>query len=1182
MKGDFSRDSFRPFKHFASVRTQQGRVLTDADNNEQVDIQNHVRETSLAEIIGCCGAAYDGGGFKISALKDGNGAVTDLALTPGLLFAGGVLCELEASDQTATVTVTDQAGGKVEVEQLTLDGRQLEVNDWVEVFTEGAADPADFVQYQITAITEETLELTLSGSTQLPAVGDERRLRRLTTLFTQPDYPRGAADPHEALTEKDKYLVYLDVWRRHITMLDDADIAEPALGGIDTATRARTVWQVKVHVEDKDCHEWSCDTLQEEFGSAGKLQASILPVKKESDNCQLSDQVGYRGFENQLYRVEVHDPGDIVNGPDLPSLKVSRDNGHIVSKVKQIEAASEQDKKFMVITVVTEPKDDVLWFIQGRWAELRSEAQVLLAEPGDMYKVSKVEGRRITLEVFGNDWPDRYIDDSGDQPVAASEVKAIIDEGELTLRRWDNFFVGGSDELPELPGPDDDALELEDNIGIGVRFTSEEDSGRFITGDYWLIPARTSGDGILWPRDELADGGNDTEKARLFLGPHGIKHHYCALATIAGGEISDCRPPFPRLTEMVRFYYAGGDGQEVFPPGEVLEFPLRVGVAMGQHPLANWAVEFKVESGGGGLGESNVNPSAGSYSTTSSDNGLAECFWKPDSANWAQHVSATLFNPMGEAILEPIIFSARLNLAEKVYYRRKEGCTTIADGVDNVQDAIDDLCNISADQIDYERIEGCTKIPASVTNVKDAIDALCLYRAGGGCAVRVGDGGDYPDLRSVFEALAAEERIWICLLPGRHDITGLKPGFISSLKITGCGPASLLTMSDSGALLGARHLQLENLNLTTDSTRASLRLVGESTLVRNCRFRSTTSPTSPLPPLVLVSGPDETKGRGRLVFHGNTIDVPVISYPKTPVIVEVFRPTENIEALSKTNQILKSLSRDLVSEAPLNDLARVRRLAKVVNDVAAMPKAERQAWVTAMPKLAGVKLPAEQKTITTGIRRALTTNITPTNQNEFKLRLKGYLLQLAAAAARAGLCDGLALTPGVDGWIEENQIQGNLRLMYEPGPSRLLMWAPLDEGVRARIKEWLKGESSVAITSDQLHIRGNSVYSIYQMYDDLDKILTSEDISGFHAPGYNYLAITDNLISGYPNGFISHTHMLKGNTFYSLAGNGTVAYVLGYMAYIDGNLALSDNYTIEVLVSVFHQLERATIVNLVT
>ena len=41
------------------------------------------------------------------------------------------------------------------------------------------------------------------------------------------------------------FLVYLDVWERHITCLDDPELLDPALGGPDTTTRKKIIWQVK-------------------------------------------------------------------------------------------------------------------------------------------------------------------------------------------------------------------------------------------------------------------------------------------------------------------------------------------------------------------------------------------------------------------------------------------------------------------------------------------------------------------------------------------------------------------------------------------------------------------------------------------------------------------------------------------------------------------------------------------------------------------------------------------------------------------------------------------------------------------------------------------------------------------------------------------------------------------------
>ena len=52
MKGDFSRSSFDPHKHYTSVRMQQGRVQLDADWNEQADIVLHHLRSQLKDLIG--------------------------------------------------------------------------------------------------------------------------------------------------------------------------------------------------------------------------------------------------------------------------------------------------------------------------------------------------------------------------------------------------------------------------------------------------------------------------------------------------------------------------------------------------------------------------------------------------------------------------------------------------------------------------------------------------------------------------------------------------------------------------------------------------------------------------------------------------------------------------------------------------------------------------------------------------------------------------------------------------------------------------------------------------------------------------------------------------------------------------------------------------------------------------
>lgn len=91
MKGDYSRISFNPRKHYSAVLQQQGRVQLDADWNEQAEIDAHRHRTLTRDVIGACGAPSDGGGFEVSVRDDG-----EIAISAGRLYVAGTLCRLEA------------------------------------------------------------------------------------------------------------------------------------------------------------------------------------------------------------------------------------------------------------------------------------------------------------------------------------------------------------------------------------------------------------------------------------------------------------------------------------------------------------------------------------------------------------------------------------------------------------------------------------------------------------------------------------------------------------------------------------------------------------------------------------------------------------------------------------------------------------------------------------------------------------------------------------------------------------------------------------------------------------------------------------------------------------------------------------------------------------------------------
>jgi uncharacterized protein DUF6519 len=454
MKSDKSRDTFLPEKHLSSVRLQQGRVLTDADWNEQVDIQRHLDEVSNRDIIGPTGvplvigldAAPNEDGFKIDPPTGGS---TDLQIRHGRIYVDGILCELEAT----------------------------------------------------------------------------------TGYTTQPDFP--SPPPISDLAQGVLIVAYLDVWHRHIGTIEDPTIREVALGGPDTATRAKTVWQVKLlqtsattNVDHEATPEWQALVAP----STGKLNARAQEPSPADTPCVVPPEAGFRRLENQLYRVEIHTAGSIGPGAtgDPPTFKWSRDNGSVVARWLELIVA--EDK----IRVELPTRDETRGFSTGQWIELSDERQDLHGQPGILVKLLNVDGDLLTFD-----------------PVTASgNIEAFFTAAiNPKVRRWD--MTDGAIFVPApVADPDGGYIELED--GVEVRFeldpnSATPDVATFHVGDFWLIPARTITGDILWPRQQ--SGGTIIPLAQK---PAGIRHHFTCLASFflpGFTNYVDCRKKFPPLTD---------------------------------------------------------------------------------------------------------------------------------------------------------------------------------------------------------------------------------------------------------------------------------------------------------------------------------------------------------------------------------------------------------------------------------------------------------------------------------------------------------------------------------------------------------------------------------------------------------------------------------------------------------
>ncbi|MGW8249465.1 MAG: DUF6519 domain-containing protein, partial [Anaerolineales bacterium] len=589
MKGDFTRSTFKPEKHYSRVLMQQGRVQLDADWNEQLDISAYRRETQASDALGACAAPLHAAAFGI--VTDPNSlsvqertrlqnlgllplAVGDFILSAGRFYVDGLLCENEHA---------------------------------------------------------------------LP-------------FSAQPDLT-GAQPVASAGT----YLAYLDVWERHITALEHPSIREVALGGPDTATRAQVIWQVKllpVEAPDPNClselPEWQ-DVTE---GSAGALSARAQPETTSSDPCIVPPSAGFRGLQNQLYRVEIHTAGGLGSA----TFKWSRDNGSLVFPVLEFMGGLPTDR--LRLRSLGRDKDVALGV--GDWVEVLDDDLELSGMPGLLAQITDIDSddRIITLN----------------QDV----VSGISLDRHPKVRRWDS--AGALDV--EVPGGNDGFIPLED--GVEVMFTS----GSYHSGDYWLIPARTilgnpeltETGGIEWPMD-----GSDP----LAQPPQGIHHHYCRLALLEFDgttfTIEDCRPLFPPATELLHLFYMSGDGQEAMP-GNQLPQPLQAGVSNGQWPVEGATVRFRTTLGGGSL-QSGADSGAELNVATGPD-GVAEVTWTLDGSTLSQQVEATLLDADGDPLHLPLRYNANLSVAEQVAYDPTD-CDNLSTAA-TVQEAIDQLCQNAA------------------------------------------------------------------------------------------------------------------------------------------------------------------------------------------------------------------------------------------------------------------------------------------------------------------------------------------------------------------------------------------------------------------------------------------------------------------------------------------------------
>jgi hypothetical protein len=369
-------------------------------------------------------------------------------------------------------------------------------------------------------------------------VDDEGNPVTDVSYYGQDQYPLNAET--DQLPDQLPFLVYLDVWERHITYIEKESIREVALGGPDTATRAKVVWQVKVWCPGSesewaqqldDCNaenagEWTdkwWPDLRRELQAENRGQLIAWTGDPDADSsaspCIMSSEAGYRGVENHLYRVEIHTGSrDRDGNSTTPTFKWSRDNGSVVA------AWVGQESDDLIVSGVP---GSTRGFAAGQWVELIDDDLELRGEPGTMVKLAQVEGGALTI----------------DPETATGPVDWRPDLKHPKVRRWDHRETEASGQ-PRGAIPVEEGLPIRLENGVWIQFegaAEEQPGNQYRTGDYWLIPARTATGDVEWPQRE-DDPGRLEPTAQP---PHGVEHHYAPLAVVqAANGVLDLRRKF--------------------------------------------------------------------------------------------------------------------------------------------------------------------------------------------------------------------------------------------------------------------------------------------------------------------------------------------------------------------------------------------------------------------------------------------------------------------------------------------------------------------------------------------------------------------------------------------------------------------------------------------------------------
>jgi hypothetical protein len=390
------------------------------------------------------------------------------------------------------------------------------------------------------------------------------------SYFHQPDWPEadqpgntGRFEP-ELFERQMREFVYLHLREYEVSAVEDPELKDVALGGVDTSQRLRLIRRVKrTPGEGLDCGT-GLEKMQLDWGRLGllfdpntmqlvpqaTLRVSFTEAQTTSDPCDPTSQGGYLGADNQLIRVQLSDGG---NGPGSPvTLLWGYDNASFIHR-----AVVSADG----ITVQLSPSPvDAFHSPQARQVvEILRTAAVLGSEPDETDPTGTAQIVRCVAEATGLVCAIATAYDPSTGTVVLNQTIPATytnDPNPLFLRVWRAQLpipaAGGTVELTDTVGQGAAANPVTTGLQVTIALPS---SGVLPVGAYWSIAVRPGTPQGVYPESLLA-----TPQP-----PDGPKQWVCPLAVIdwtgrdagsplPGGQpaVLDCRDFFENLVDLTR------------------------------------------------------------------------------------------------------------------------------------------------------------------------------------------------------------------------------------------------------------------------------------------------------------------------------------------------------------------------------------------------------------------------------------------------------------------------------------------------------------------------------------------------------------------------------------------------------------------------------------------------------